>query len=805
MLSIFVSMCILETRRCRLCDIPTLFVDIISLTSRIHIDCIVVLYASLSVISTFVSVFAFAINRCYKYSASWFTTVLRNHSPVVAFQRLKAMAQVYLDRIPAEIFNEIVQQLPGKDLKAIRLTCHSLSTAATGFVFSRVHFSLLKADHDAFFNVCARKHLRDCVRQLVWYDLPSWPYINDDRIFNIDLNASLGSITDENAEIQPALAAELHQSDEVIRDLLPRLSKAYHESLWIRNPASVNFARRFEDSGIEVLKVFFSRFVESLISFPRLRDIIERPLPPDRVIAATNGYELHAGILRGFDNWGTDPGISFLLEAIRVSRLKLQEDIGAPETSLREGMKVSEKTLAIKSLHISEMPWYQVFHHIDRSHTRVFEKLTTIDLCVGNQGSIRNEITCGNLAACIQASTLLTRLKICMENLPTEPFGYPSQVDIDPKTKAQAFHTLFFNARWPRLKSLELVDITFGVEDMQKLLTSHSSSLRDIDLQECTPYNGRWMSLLQHLAEDSHVRLNSFRVTQHQTCIYWDEEELLACVNTKREAGGPPLSSLLAHSAENLIFDTDAWPAVADFDARTWPRAYHHHSNQSHAIEDDLVDDSNSEASDEDNSTATQEAPLWALSRLGGRCGLVIFHSTTAKGVHSYDAQFPDTRTHATRVWKITRADGSFVYSDPVEDGEVVEPLEYFEDWDDEDEGNVIEPTPYGWEFNAFVASRRQMGPCDMNLVPKDAAAYAPGTRVWVGGYESVEIADFDVEKAPGWGIIRNEFGDGISAIGRASSSWPGWSVELVEFTPEPVEDDTEGDGDGEGEGDADA
>ena len=93
-----------------------------------------------------------------------------------------------------------------------------------------------------------------------------------------------------------------------------------------------------------------------------------------------------------------------------------------------------------------------------------------------------------------------------------------------------------------------------------------------------------------------------------------------------------------------------------------------------------------------DENAAPKETIVWELDRMDEE---IIFWSEAPTG-------WADG--HSTQVWKYVYRDGSFAFSNPEEEDPTL--LEFFADWDSA-EGDIIEPTPYGNEFDMFLLERQ--------------------------------------------------------------------------------------------------
>ena len=553
------------------------------------------------------------------------------------------MDEANLASLPVEILHEICSNLSIEDHKAIRQSCHRLCAFANKLVFSRVHVSLLKADQDAFFNLCQQEQIRNVIEQLVWYDAPALP----ERTFLAEVLRQRFVESDEKLKGDyPHLPAELSDVHQNSTDFASRLVAAYQASLMPipLNPEDTKEKRK--DDRKKAFSQLYASLATAMEGMPRLRAVVMRPMPYDHPIAKVKGYQLHAGIIQNLSTC-REFGIFGPLEAMVLS-----------------------PKLNVKSLQIAETRRFTIAGILNDSYAKAFENLTNIDLCIGNSKCIIEAKPIQALAACIQRARLLTEIKVCFEDLTI------GSVEISIAYKKRAFEELFSKAYWQHLRVFKLTDFFFECQVLRDFIIAHAAKLRHLDLQECYPVPGTWYALIKALAAQPEVNLDYLRLTAADMDALFDSDWLLAVVNNKVALG----EKCCPIPFEKCFWD-GSWPAVAAQDAIARPKA--------HSLNIDDGDEANSV--DGDNPTFVQAPTWWVLDHLGDE---IIFYSCSS-------SQYVDDYT--TEVWKFVRADGSYAYSDP--GAERADPLEYFEDWGLE--GDAAEPTPFGNSFDDFVAERQ--------------------------------------------------------------------------------------------------
>ena len=578
--------------------------------------------------------------------------------------------QANLVRVPAEILHNIFSQLSKLDHKALRETCHSLKNIATGYVFFRAHVSLLKADRDAFFSVCERPHLRAVVEQIVWYDIPSLP--ETDEILRI--YAAHSCIARRRRLPMTSFdPAAIEDSNKGLMEMLRSLAITYGDAQWLdtSDGEAVTASEQYHSEQFETLKEFFTRFVKALEQLPKLKTAISRPVASDRVLCASSGYELIAGTFQDFPTQDSDAGVLMLLAAMQTS-----ED------------------LDIKSFYFADHPNNSLISGFESSHANAFRKLELIDLCIGHT---ENEQSYAGLAACLRAATELRELKLCFENMGSSPESKSRLF------KRGMFAAIFLDNKWEHLRSIDFVDLFFSPESLLEFISNHQSTLRHLKLQECDSTSRSWAPFFCGLLKQPELNLDTCLVSRgadmaNRFDVRWIKEFL-----KNKEASG--YSTVRILPSDEFFWDEDLWPEVVAYDIRRRPEAYGHRKSP---LDDDDED------SDSDNLILPTPKTYWVTDRMDED---IVFWSTSDPNVGEYE----------TEIWKFVYRDGRYAHS---REGEKrPEPLEFFEDWDPE-QGDKLEPTPYGDQFDMFVAQRQKLffDPTDIE--------YPEHARIWLLDYD---------------------------------------------------------------------
>ena len=120
------------------------------------------------------------------------------------------------------------------------------------------------------------------------------------------------------------------------------------------------------------------------------------------------------------------------------------------------------------------------------------------------------------------------------------------------------------------------------------------------------------------------------------------------------------------------------------------------------------------EDSDDDNPILHAPKTYWVTDRMDED---IVFWSTSDSHVGEYE----------TEIWKFVYRDGSYAHS--CEDENHPDPLDFFEDSDPE-QGDKVEPTPCGEQFDMFAAERQSLffDPTDIE--------YPEHARIWLADYD---------------------------------------------------------------------
>ncbi|MCJ1334291.1 hypothetical protein MMC10_010999 [Thelotrema lepadinum] len=346
----------------------------------------------------------------------------------------------------------------------------------------------------------------------------------------------------------------------------------------------------------------------------------------------------------------------------------------------------SSMKLHVTSLYLADHHSFSNMHHLGNSKPDAFKNLQVIDLCISDVSRVTSYEA---LASNLQAATELRKLKLCFEN-----------VTRGGNDKKKVLEMLFLETGWEHLNSLELVDAIamFSTHTIKDFITRHQRTLRHLKFQ-CSLRKGGLNSFLECLASLPNLHLDSVYMSYSRSARRLSSKWLLAYINNTGQL--PSLNRPVGDIEE--IFRDDAEHEIC--------------------AEDDDDNDSGSNA-DSDNLILGYPTPYWVLEYLGNR---VIFYSTADSNLGDYP----------TETWKFVYRDGSFAYL--THGAKRPDPLEFFEDWDEE-QGDRVEPTPYGDEFDMFMWQRREI-----SLDPRDE--YPEHARVWLGEYKDEPLTQENVEQ----------------------------------------------------------
>ncbi|MCJ1334200.1 hypothetical protein MMC10_010907 [Thelotrema lepadinum] len=379
--------------------------------------------------------------------------------------------QANLAFVPAEILHFILSYLSKPDQKALRRTCRSINTIATGYVFFRLQMSLRKTDIQSFFEISQQPHLCQLVEEIIWNDIP-FVGIREFHPSEHDVLLLKQAILPPGAS-STQFSWDNYSFGGLIDSMSYRISDACQQySPGLSTPRMTEKADILDY--LTIGKLFLEGFVAALEGMPRLRTFISRPAPLDMVISQAEedmdgGYPITVGVVSKFPTSRDHAGISFFLNALKMS-----------------------SRLNIKSLYFKNSSMYPntSYYYDFTDQYGAFTGLEHIDFCVRNMGDAGDAI---HFAWCLRTAKHLRCLKLCFEGRFSE---YPEHIEWLIKIY---FSKMLLAGAWNHLESLELVDLVIDREDFQKFITSHKASLRRIMLPECSLDDNRWDILLQHL------------------------------------------------------------------------------------------------------------------------------------------------------------------------------------------------------------------------------------------------------------------------------------------------------------------
>ena len=610
--------------------------------------------------------------------------------------------QANLARLPAELHHLIFAQLSRKDHKALRQTCHSLTNITTGYVFFRAHISLLREDRDAFLNISNSPHLRDVVEQVVWYDIPPMPNVSNlEKIYNSE--PRLRSRSYYQWADPPGIYG---QSNKDLMQVLPYLVNLYYRARWW-NEYTCSFMSRREvenERRGSPLGYFVTRFITALEQMPRLRTMISRPIPYDKVICSGNSSDIPfvIGCFKRFPDYSPDS------EPPDSSRLgTTYSGLDSSILVILEAISRSSK-LSIESLYFADRHTRSRLININGSHAEAFRQLKHIDLCIcGLEHAL-------NLTTCLHAAGNLHTLKLCYENALTE------RDDGLEAWKYTIFWDIFSEQRWEHLSSIEFVDSAFQLPHLESFITNHQSSLRHIRLQDCSLYNSCVSQLVAHMTSLPNLILDTIYISLQSSDAIFKPDWLRGIVNAKK-LPVPPVSIL--QSSDVRFWNEEAWPEIVVHDIRQRPEIFAEHGI--------YIDGDDGTDVDDDNPVTQHPPTYWVLDQVGPD---IIFYSKPT---------LDDGVGYNTQVWKFIYRDGSVAWTDRYY--EVQDPFEFFEDWDSE-EGDRVEPTPYGPKFDAFKKENQLYS---WKLEDID---YPSNARVFIAGYQDEPLTRDKLKKLrKGW------------------------------------------------------
>jgi hypothetical protein len=597
--------------------------------------------------------------------------------------------------LPGELIQQIFADpcISRDDLKSLRLLCHAVTEEATQLLFYRISLSKLKTDRDAFLSVAARPHLARAVRVLAWYELAE-----DELSFN---------------PFQDPLAAKLDLFNQA-RDIFWIPSQA------MREPDATEEAPFAQIAAIEE---FRPHFYVALDAMPGLHTVISQPMHPyRRLTKSLTSYPLTAQLLQSSmmtTHFHMNEGFYSLLGPAMARR----SSTNTPITRLHFADEGQSTSLILPRP--SLLP--------------AFAPLTHIDLCI----SLLNDPSphLDSLGACLRAAVNLTHLRLCFERSTSSwEHGEERKGVFDILLGHPAVH-------WARLRSLHLDDLCLPTEQLLRFARKHASSLRCLRADSCSLTAGTVASL----AGITGLRLERFIAlpsSAYEDTIYMSEACVLAFLNSsgaRIELGQALRENGLAHVRTHAaVFDLECWPTGAICDSRSRDRF-----RRGYTINEiDVLDLENGDVRDGDG-FAHEEGSCWEWPFELGHLGM---HGMEEEH-EGYDEYVSEQASHLKHCreaphwmwgrgddgrgdvyyWVVENEDGPRGAGYPTEmwrfehrNGEVAfgdDPLEFWEDWEGSETGDVTEATPFGWEFRRYLLSQRSDGsPNPWRTVPEGRA-----------------------------------------------------------------------------------
>lgn len=404
--------------------------------------------------------------------------------------------------------------------------------------------------------------------------------------------------------------------------------------------------------GVELSRLR-KKFMSLIDLLPNLGSFVSMPMPP-RYILADGPYTFTAQLFYrclgltgpGFSRHSVSSGFFHFL---------------APA--------IMENPSKIRRLHFIDHPSRPALYNFTDSESPVFENLTDLNLCLNLVG------TCHCFVSCLQRARKLRRLRMCFDRT-------------SDKAVSNAMLTLFGSEPkryWPEISTLEFVRVGIspagdgaadGARTLLALLKEHAPTLRSLVLRECDVRR----DMIEKMAEIPGLNLKSLRVMTSDEGLpegipeWVDERELLAFVNGEDDSG-----ECIEHLQGQRLFNT--------FNTTVNPAI----RREQEALACDAWDHSIPPAADdcEDYQIGVHGsygysvyarykreagAPRWGFGQFGGD---LYFWPSSEEGACD------------TRTWRFTSRNGEVAFGD--------EPLEFFSDWESDDEsGYVSEPTPAG-------------------------------------------------------------------------------------------------------------
>jgi hypothetical protein len=643
--------------------------------------------------------------------------------------------------LPGELIHQIFADacISRDDLKSLRLLCRAVTAEATQLLFYRICLSKLKTDRHAFLNVATRPHLARAVRALAWYELAE-----DELSFN---------------PLQDPFAAGL--------DLVVQARDVF----WIPTQALREPTDETLHAQIAAIEEFRPHFYAALDAMPSLHTVITQPMHPyRRLTKSLTGYPFTAQLLQC---------------GMMTTRRQMNEgfySLLGPAMARR-----SSTNTPITRLHFADEGQDTSIIRLHPALLPAFAPLTHIDLCISH---LSDPLDLESLGACLRAAANLTHLRLCCER----GTSFFARGDSDEEREA-VFDILLCHpaAHWVRLYSLHLDDLWFPTAHLLRFARKHASSLRYLRADSCSLTAGT----VAGLAGIAGLRLERFVAlpsSAYEDNIYISEARVLAFLNSS--GAETALGQALRENASaqvrthNAVFDLEFWATGAICDSRGLDGLRRGYT----VNEMDVLDLENGDVRDGDG-LGHEEGSCWEMPFERGNLemnGMVEEHEEYeyASEQASYlkhcreaprwmwgrgnegrgDVYYwavknedgPRGAGHPTEMWRFEHRNGEVAFGD--------DPLEFWEDWEGSEAGDVVEATPFGWEFRSYLLGQRsgRSPPNPWRPVPEGRAVqyYEDQDGMYLGQSDWREVL---ATRGPNWTDLEDE-------------EYREWSVEVGEL-----------------------
>ena len=556
-------------------------------------------------------------------------------------------AKATLDSVPYEIKLTIVwdDELTWDDLAALRLTCSSLSDAASDRLFYRIVISKLNRDRESFLTICRSPRLARHVREVEWLEV-QW---------DVDFVKRVRRCFERDAIFVD------------VKKLCRDLRSAAEAAFWLPNtsPGATDDGAT-EAARQAAVATFQPVFQSAIDGLPGLHTFLSRPMPPARVVTHS-GYPLAAGVLRA-QQTGVDPRMS-------------------PQTNdglvLFLAPAMARPTSTVTRLRwIDEIPGFSYTRPLPASALACLE---SVDLRF-TLSHLTSPSSIQTLqAACSAATPSLRHLGLSVVHDPNEMYddeGFTPMV-VTSMILGQGLAA----APECALQSLRIVGVR-QIADVVMAIRANAKTLRHLHLEAV----GATSELFRSIREMGCLALDSVRVVEDGLFYAISECELVRYLS-----GQPPLvghadaysPERLRDWPEGILATTSSGLSNGDPDYDIGDCVCNQICHPRDFADEDRDEDADSIDSGEHRRRA---APWWRWEWCippGGNDPNIYYYSGRADecagGVSNY---------HPTEIWRFTDRSGDVGYGR--------DPLTWFEEWDLR-EGDVEEPTPFSHALLHFL------------------------------------------------------------------------------------------------------